>query len=133
LKGPHRYGALLCKDNFAICEKDCLLAHETGHGKSTSMSLQSGVGGHEYRMRELDLPWAFTPDKTRTRDKGTNLELSRKFPNSFALHVVLKELLWLRLELRLRAFSARQKKPKEIRFAWKFQLSNTNKQFDLLF
>jgi hypothetical protein len=71
----------------------CLSAHETGHGKSTSMSLQSGVGGREYRKRELGIPRAFMLDKTRTRDKSTNLELPRKVPKSFALHVVLEELL----------------------------------------
>ena len=78
--------------------KDCLSAHEPGHGKNTSMSLQSGVGGREYRKRELDFPWAFTPDKTRTRDKSTTLELLRKFPRFFALRVALKELLWFRIE-----------------------------------
>jgi len=62
------------------------------------MSLQSGVGGREYRKREIGFPRAFTLDKTRTRDKSTNLELPRKFPKSFALHVVLEELLWLRIE-----------------------------------
>jgi len=62
------------------------------------MSLQSGVGGREYRKRELGIPRAFMLDKTRTRDKSTNLELPRKFPKSFALHVVLKELLWLGIE-----------------------------------
>jgi hypothetical protein len=37
-------------------------------------------------------------DKTRTRDESTNLELPRKFPKSFALHVVMEELVWLRIE-----------------------------------
>jgi hypothetical protein len=78
--------------------KDCLSAHDTGHGKSTSVSLRSGVGGREYRKRALGFPWAFTLDETRTRDKSTNLELPRKFPKPFALHVVLKELLWLGIE-----------------------------------
>jgi hypothetical protein len=32
------------------------------------------------------------------QDKSTNLELPRKVPKSFALHVVLEELLWLRIE-----------------------------------
>ncbi len=82
----------------ALSRKDCLSAHETGHGKSTSMSLQSGVGGRECRNRALGFPWAFTLDKTRTRDKTANLKLPRKFPKSFALHVVLEELLWLRIE-----------------------------------
>jgi hypothetical protein len=62
------------------------------------MFLQSGVGGREYRKREPDFPRAFTLDKTRTRDKSTNLELPRKFPKSFALQVVLEELLWLEIE-----------------------------------
>jgi hypothetical protein len=62
------------------------------------MSLQSPVGGREYRKQELGFPRAFTLDKTRTRDKRANLELSRKFPKSFALHVVLEELLWLGIE-----------------------------------
>ena len=81
-----------------LCQKPCLSAHETGRGKSTSMSLHSGLGGRKYRKRELDFPRTFTPVKIRTKDKSTNLELLRKFPTSFALHVVLKELLWLRFE-----------------------------------
>ena len=75
-----------------------LSAHETGHGKSTRMSLQLGVGGHDYRKRELGFPRAFTLDKTRTRDKRANLGLPRKFPKCFALHVVLEELLSLGIE-----------------------------------
>jgi hypothetical protein len=62
------------------------------------MSLHSGLGGRKYRKRELGLPRAFTLEKTRTRDKSANLELRGKFPKSFALHVVLEELLWLRIE-----------------------------------
>jgi hypothetical protein len=62
------------------------------------MSLQSGVGGHEYRKRELGFPLAFTLVKTRTRDKRSHLELPRKFPKGFALHVVLEELLLLGIE-----------------------------------
>jgi len=62
------------------------------------MSLQSGVGGREYRKRELGIPRAFMLDKARARDKSTNLELPRKFPKSFALHVVMEELLWLGIE-----------------------------------
>ena len=81
-----------------VGQNHCLSAHETGHGKSTSMSLQSGVGGREYRKRELGIPRTFMLDKTRTRDKSTNLELPRRFPKSFALHVVLEEFLWLGIE-----------------------------------
>jgi hypothetical protein len=79
-------------------QNHCLSAHETGRGKSTSMSLQSGLGGREYRKREFGFPRAFTRDKTRTKDKSTNLDLPRRFYKFFALHVVLEELLWLGIE-----------------------------------
>src|SRR6266851_4826951 len=49
--------------------KDCLPTTETGAGKSTSMSLQSGLGGREYRKRELGFIRAFPLDKTRTRSE----------------------------------------------------------------
>jgi hypothetical protein len=62
------------------------------------MSLQSGLGGREYRKREFGFPRAFTRDKTRTKDKSTNLDLPRRFYKFFALHVVLEELLWLGIE-----------------------------------
>ena len=62
------------------------------------MSLQSGVGGCDYRNREFSFSRVFTLDKTRGRDKRTDLELHPRFPKSFALHVVLKELLWLGIE-----------------------------------
>jgi hypothetical protein len=92
----------------------CLSAHETGHGKSTRMSLQSGVGGHEYRKRELVFPLVFTLDETRTRDKRANLELPGKFPNCFALHVVLEDLLWLGIEF-ARFYQCGKRKQRKLR------------------